>query len=190
MNPEAENIQNLHPDYYPEQIKGKSKAYIDVYILNEYGATHDGRAVHREFSKDTHVAEPLTPWPGVPLIIDADFGLTPALTFSQKMRGRYQTLKEIVLTDGSAVELAKAGEPRCSNRVPRFKVARGWGDPSGDIRSQADKNTPFRSCAPRSCRCARLNQRPRDPPRRDARGAHPHGRRASPPGRSTRAARC
>jgi hypothetical protein len=145
INPEAENIQNLHPDYYPEQIKGKSKAYIDVYIMNRYGATHDGRSVHPEFNRDTHVAkEPLTPWPGVPLLIDADFGLTPAATINQKMRGRYQTLREIVLTDGSAEELAIAVNRTLAEQFPGFAVARGWGDPSGDIRSQADKKTPFK----------------------------------------------
>jgi hypothetical protein len=156
MNPEAENIKNLHPDYYPEQIKGKSKAYIDVYIRNEYGATHDGRAVHPEFSRATHAStEPLTPWPGVPLIICADFGLTPALTINQSMRGRYQTLKEIVLTDGSAVELAAATNKVLATEYPEFKVIRGWGDPSGDIRGQADKNTPFRVM-----RAAQLPMRP------------------------------
>lgn len=156
LNPEAENLQNLHPAYYPEQIKGKTKAYIDVYIRNEYGATHDGRSVQPEFSKDVHVAKtPLEPWPGVPLIIDADFGLTPAATIKQAMRGRYQTLREIVLTDGSAVELAKAINKVLATEFPGFKVLRGWGDPSGDNRSQADKKTPFQIM-----RAAKLPMRP------------------------------
>jgi hypothetical protein len=144
VNPEAENIQNLHPDYYPEQIKGKAKSYIDVYILNRYGATHDGRAVHPEFNRDVHVSKvPLEPWPGIPFIVSCDFGLTPAAVLKQKLRGRYQTLAEIVLSDGSAVQLAAAIRRTMAERFPGFTIARGWGDPSGDIRGQADKKTPF-----------------------------------------------
>jgi hypothetical protein len=144
VNPDAENIENLHPDYYSEQIKGKAKAYIDVYILNRYGATHDGRAVHPQFSRDVHVSSvPLEPWPGVPLIVSCDFGLTPAAVFRQKLRGRYQTLAEVVLTDGGANDLAAAINRVRAERFPGFTIVRGWGDPSGDIRSQADKKTAF-----------------------------------------------
>jgi hypothetical protein len=124
LNPEAENLKNLDPLYYTDQIKGKNKAYIDVYILNKYGATHDGRAVHPEFSKDTHVSKtPLTPWPGVPFIVSCDFGLTPAALLRQKLRGRYQVLAEVVLADGGAVDLAKAVNRTMAERFPGFKIA-------------------------------------------------------------------
>jgi hypothetical protein len=125
-------------------IKGKSKTWIDIYIMNRYGATTDGRLVHPEFNKAMHVAaEPLTPWPGIPFIISCDFGLTPACLIRQKMRGRYQTLAEVVITDGGATKLAAAINRVMAERFPGFTIARGWGDPSGDNRSQADEKTPF-----------------------------------------------
>lgn len=144
VNPKAENLKNLDPLYYSRQIAGKTKAYVDVYILNRYGATHDGRPVHAAFSKDTHVSKtPLTPWPGVPLIVSCDFGLTPAALFRQKLRGRYQVLAEICLADGGAVDLAKAINRMMLDRFPGLKIGKAWGDPSGDNRVQTDKRTPF-----------------------------------------------
>jgi hypothetical protein len=112
--------------------------------MNRYGSTTDGRAVHPEFSKQLHVSPtPLEPWPSVPFILSCDFGLTPACLFRQKLRGRYQTLAEVVIADGGATKLASAVNRMMAERFPGFTIARGWGDPAGDQRSQADEKTPF-----------------------------------------------
>jgi hypothetical protein len=143
-NPEAENVNNLHPDYYPEQMQGKDQAYIRVYLGNRYGAINDGRPVQPNFSRNIHVAKcPLTPWPGVPFIVSCDFGLTPAAVLRQKLRGKYQTLAEVVISDGGATKLAAAVKRVMVERFPGFEIVRGWGDPAGDTRSQADEKTPF-----------------------------------------------
>lgn len=144
INPEAENAQNLDPAYYPGQIAGKTKAWIDVYILNRLGAVNDGRPVHADFNESVHV-EPglIEPTAGVPFILGLDFGLTPSAIFYQRIRTRWQAFDEIVLSDGGAVDLAAAINRKMSDKYPGFKISVAWGDPSGDNRAQTDKRTPF-----------------------------------------------
>ncbi len=143
INPLAENIQNLDPLYYPEQITGKPKSYIDVYILNKLGATHDGRPVQPDFNSQVHVSsEALQPIAHAPVVIGVDFGLTPAAIFMQRVRQQIVVFDEIVLTDGSAEELATAIKNRLADRYPTNKAII-WGDPAGDQRSGTDKRTPY-----------------------------------------------
>lgn len=144
INPEAENIQNLDPEYYPGQIEGKTKDYINVYILNRLGATHDGRPVHPDFNEQIHVAtDALEPVPYAPIVVGVDFGLTPAAIFFQRVRDQILVLDEIVLTDSDANDLAVAITRKKADRFPTNKLV-VWGDPAGDHRVGTDKNTPFR----------------------------------------------
>ncbi len=144
VNPHAENLSNLDPEYYPGMIAGKTKAWIDVYIMNRIGATHDGRPVHSNFRRDVHVAaEPIEPVPGVPIIASADFGLTPAAVLFQRVRDRYLVLREIVLTDASAKDLGKKLNAVMRDEFPAHKLLTLWGDPAGDQRAGTDKTTPF-----------------------------------------------
>lgn len=143
LNPEGENIQNMDPEYYPGQIAGKTKAWIDVYILNRLGAVFDGRPVQPDFNRDVHVAgEPLEPLDGVEIVIGVDFGLTPAAVFWQKARQQILGLDEIVLRDADARDLAAAIKRKMADRFPGFRY-RVVGDPAGDQRAGTDKNTPF-----------------------------------------------
>lgn len=144
LNPEAENVQNLDAAYYPGQIAGKTKAWIDVYILNRLGAVNDGRPVHPDFNEQVHV-EPgiIEPVPQVPFVLGLDFGLTPAAVFYQRIRTRWQAFDEIVLSDGDAAQLAAAINRRMADRYPGHKISVAWGDPSGDNRAQTDRRTPF-----------------------------------------------
>lgn len=144
VNPQAENIQNLDPLYYAGMIAGKMKAWIDVYILNRYGATHDGRAVQAAFRRDVHVApQPLDYVPNLGIWIGVDFGLTPAAIFAQQVRGKWQVLREVVLVDAGAVQLAAAINRTMASDFPGEKIRVCWGDPAGDQRAGTDKVTPF-----------------------------------------------
>lgn len=144
VNPDAENIQNLDPDYYTGQIEGKTKDYINVYVLNRLGATHDGRPVHPDFNDQIHVATgPVEVFAHMPIIVGVDFGTTPAAVFFQRVRETVHVLDEVVLTDGDAEQLAAAINRKKLERFPTNKLI-VWGDPSGDNRAQTDRNTPFR----------------------------------------------
>jgi hypothetical protein len=144
INPDAENIQNLDPRYYPGMIGGKKRSWINVYVLNRLGSIEDGRAVQEEFKREVHVsAEKLEPFENVPFTLGVDFGLTPAAVLEQNVRGRWFTYREIVLEGASAHDMSIAINRVMATEFPNHKIGVVWGDPSGDNRSQADKKTPF-----------------------------------------------
>ena len=43
--------------YYTNLIRGKSKSWIDVYVMNRLGAIQDGKPIYNMFVHDTHVAQ-------------------------------------------------------------------------------------------------------------------------------------
>ena len=86
INPQAENKMNLMSDYYTSIIRGKTKSWIDVYVMNRLGSIEDGKPVYKQFSADIHVAkEPIIP-AEVPYYVGIDFGLTPACVCTTSRR--------------------------------------------------------------------------------------------------------
>ena len=57
-NPDAENTDNLEGgyDYYYQQIPGKTREWIKVFIMGQYGTIHDGRPVYPEWSDGDHMS--------------------------------------------------------------------------------------------------------------------------------------
>lgn len=146
LNPKAENLHNLTPNYYPDIIKGKTKNWISVYVLNELGSLSDGKPVYADFDEASHVAkEPLIAAAGVPIVVGIDFGLTPSAVFCQNVRGRWLILSELVAQDMGAAKFADMLKRHIAQNFPgmamdRFQI---WGDPAGDYRAQTDETTPF-----------------------------------------------
>jgi len=103
INPEADNIENLSPDYYEDQVYGAEPDWVNVMILNNYGELRTGKPVYPEYIDTIHFDEKLLgPQKGIPLIIGMDLGLTPAASFSQLTpTGIFQTFDEIVTEDCS-----------------------------------------------------------------------------------------
>lgn len=144
-NPDAENIKNLRKDYYPSIIAGKRKSWIDVYVLNRYGNTGEGRSVYPMFRKETHVAkEPLKCVEGIEVIVGMDFGRTPAAAFGQKLPGgQWRIFHEIVAEGMGAGRFATLLKLELSQYVhPTCKI-RLYGDPSGEYGSDHDEQTYF-----------------------------------------------
>jgi hypothetical protein len=143
MNPVAENVGNLTPAYYPSIIKGKTRSWIQVYVLNELGSLNDGKPVYADFDYAMHVAkEPLVPAAGIPIIIGIDFGLTPSAVYMQLVRGRWLILRELVAQDMGAAKFADLLRRDMQQNFPGFTFQL-WGDPAGDYRAQTDETTPF-----------------------------------------------
>jgi hypothetical protein len=150
-NMNAENRQNLKADYYPNQVQGKSRDWIKVYILNQFGAVITGKAIYDEFRSETHVARNgLTANPEYPLLVGLDFGLTPAAVICQFISGRWFIVDELCMQG--------AGAKRFAERL-RFKLdqdysewaknrIRIWGDPSGSIQAQTDETTVYQIMRP------------------------------------------
>ena len=104
---QSENQNNLTPNYYRNIIRGKTKSWIDIYVLNKLGQVEDGKPVYEAFRQDVHVARgELAIAESLPIYIGIDFGLTPACVFAQKIRTRRIVLEEIVAEDRGIVKFA------------------------------------------------------------------------------------
>jgi hypothetical protein len=147
INPDAENLKNLTPNYYPNIIKGKGRDWIGVYVLNRLGSLNDGKPVYPDWDEEVHAArEPLLAIPGVPIIVGVDFGLTPAAVMGQSFRGRWLVLRELVANDMGVVRFAQLLRQDLAQWFPAHFAAERiqiWGDPAGDYRAQTDEATPF-----------------------------------------------
>lgn len=142
-NPEAENQRFQDPGYYPRIIKGKSKSWIDVNVLNRLGSLSDGKPVWPMYRAETHLARrAIEPVPGVKIIIGVDFGRQPAAVYCQEVRGRWLILAELIGRDMGATTFAPLLKRDMAQRFPGWKFEL-WGDPSGDYGGQTDERTPF-----------------------------------------------
>lgn len=148
LNPEAENRNNLTPEYYKKIIQGKTKDWIDVYVMNRLGSVSEGKPIYHTYNDQTHRAkDPIPVLPGRTIWVGLDFGFYPAAVFGQRTgRGQWNILKEVVPEDMSTPEFARVikaslGELLTDPRQP-FRI---YGDPSGDIRSSSreDKKSVF-----------------------------------------------
>jgi len=143
-NKKAENNSNMLKSYYPNLVRGKTKSWIDVYVMNRLGTIQEGKPVYGMFAPDMHIAkEPVPIADGVPLYIGIDFGLTPAAVFGQKVRGRWLIQSEIVAIDMGIVRFAELLRQEIATRFAHLDV-HIYGDPAGDFRAQTDEDTPFR----------------------------------------------
>ena len=142
-NKKAENKSNVLETYYENLIRGKTKSWIDVYVMNRLGTIQDGKPVYPQFASETHIATEEIPIAvGVPLYIGIDFGLTPAAVFGQKVRGRWLIQSEIVAIDMGIVRFAELLRQEIATRFSGLDV-NIFGDPAGDFRAQTDESTPF-----------------------------------------------
>jgi hypothetical protein len=143
-NLKAENTKNMLKSYYPNLIQGKTKSWIDVYVMNRLGMIQDGKPVYPMFAPDVHVAkEELPVAAGVPVYVGVDFGLTPAATIGQKVRGRWLIQSEIVAVDMGIVRFAEVLRNELASRFSACSEVYIYGDPAGDFRAQTDESTPF-----------------------------------------------
>lgn len=142
LSEEAENTKNLPTGYYQDLLVGKTKEWIKVYVMGQYGTSKAGKPVHGDFSVASHTTTGLVWNPRIPIVIAADFGLTPAMVLKQQdVHGRVLTFAEVV-TDGMGLERAinEKLKPLINRRFPeaRFFVT---GDPAGNTASQNDEKT-------------------------------------------------
>ena len=141
-NNKKENGKNLTKNYYESIIRGKTKSWIDVYVLNKLGQIEDGKPVYEMFRQDVHVANgDIASMQQTPIYVGIDFGLTPACVFGQKVRGRWLILDELVAEDMGILRFSDLIKSKMAEYLPRDFVI--FGDPAGDHRAQTDESTPF-----------------------------------------------
>lgn len=141
-NPDAENLQNLPPNYYVNQMAGQTEDKIRVNLANEYGFVREGRPVFPEYIDIVHTAD-LTYEPG-DIYVGADFGLTPAAVIAKRdARGRILILEEVVCEDIGAVTFGRQLRHVLATRYNNSRIHDLWGDPAGAHRAQTDEKTVF-----------------------------------------------
>ena len=95
-------------NYYDNLIRGKTKSWIDVYVMNRLGTIQDGKPIYPMFAAEVHIAKEEIPVAaGAPLYVGLDFGLTPAAVLGQKVQGRWLVQSEIVAFDMGIVRFAE-----------------------------------------------------------------------------------
>ena len=106
-NPDAENIRNHSAgyDYYLLQIPGKTRAWVKVYVLNEYGTAAQGQRVYPEYGEANVTARGVEP--GADIIWTHDFNFTPLSSVILQREGDViYAVDEIVLTSATAKQAA------------------------------------------------------------------------------------
>ncbi len=149
VNPDADNLKNLSPSYYPNIVPGKDKNYIDQYLRCRYGHSLDGVPVFgKVFSRERHVLPDDKPpvaikSPEYPIVIGLDFGRTPAAVLLQKnVRGQVRALAELT-SEGIGIEtfVREHLKPLLTTRFLgcTFVVAP---DPAGRAKDQVGELSP------------------------------------------------
>lgn len=133
LSPQAENISNLAPGYYELACVGKSDDHIKVQIHGEYGFLIEGKPVYPSYRDSAHCAvEPIKPWPTLPILIGADFGLTPAAVLGQRLPdGQWRVFAEMITDHCGPTRFAELLSAFVATHYPEFQVGGAWGDPAG-----------------------------------------------------------
>lgn len=143
VNPQAENLHNLKPDYYERQYKGKTKAWIDSRLMNRIALVVEGSPVWPMFRVEVHVAnEALRPVAGHEVVIGLDFGRQPAAIFMQAVNNRVLVQYELLGHNESAITFAPKVKRFLTEKFPNFRY-RIYGDPKGADKGQADDRTAY-----------------------------------------------
>lgn len=132
-NPDADNAENLSPDYYNKLAEGQKEGFVKVYCLGEYGSVEYGKRVYPEFNYDIHSVDHIEAIQGEPIHLGWDFGLTPAcVVFQFTERGQMRVLKEYTATDIGIRTFAKSIViPSLARDFPYCRVGESEADPSG-----------------------------------------------------------
>jgi hypothetical protein len=155
MAAEAENLENLNQPpnyaelslaerrehgraYYADQLPGKKKEWIDVYIHGRYGFVQEGYPVYaRVWNRDLHVQkEPVRFIPVAAHVVGIDCsGRHPAAClFQRNGRGHWRMLWELCITadEGMAArDFARLLKESLVNLGVTPQRVEFWGDPAG-----------------------------------------------------------
>lgn len=142
-NPEAENLENLEPDYYARRAGSKPADHVRVYYCSKYGFLKEGKPVIPEYVESTHADDTLLFSPLLPVYVGIDFGLTPAATIGQKDAvGRWLVLDELVSENMGAFRFGHWLKSFLAEHYSGATLII-TGDPAGSAQAQTDENTPF-----------------------------------------------
>ncbi|MBR0651357.1 hypothetical protein GXW78_16915 [Roseomonas terrae] len=137
LSPQAENVQNLGRNWYPQLAQNLPAFERKRRIENIPGLSRNKEAIYQEFNPDVHIAAgPLKPLQGRKIIVGADAGGTPGAGFWQLMPdGQWRLYAEIsthAKEHGSVTGPTRFGDAiaaLAAERFPNFQLV-GIADPS------------------------------------------------------------
>lgn len=142
-----ENTPYPEPHRYIELIGGRTTDEIERDLMGRVARVKRGAPATPQFRKERHVLPRDTmPMEGVRVILGADHGLTPAVTFSQIINGCWYTFSELCETNMGTDEFAPMVKAHLAANYPWALQPQGyvaWGDPQGGWRGSTDVRTPF-----------------------------------------------
>ena len=145
LSEEAENLDNLPPNYYENMALGKDQEWINVYVHGRYGFLVDGKPVYPEYNDSIHsTLEEIEPLKHI--VVGIDFGLSPAaVVIQQSVSGQIQVIDELCTFDMGAMNFGRL----LKQLLARYKDCKIeiFGDPAGEQRAQTDESTPFQILA-------------------------------------------
>lgn len=133
-NPLAENVDNLSGgyDYYLNQLPGKPKEWVKVYILNQYGSSDPGNLVYGDYSTLNHTDKVFNP-DLKHIIWTHDFNFTPmsSAILQRDEKDDIYIVDEIVLQSAVARQSAMEFCERYKDYTDCIVII--YGDASGHI---------------------------------------------------------
>lgn len=145
VNPLADNIQYLAPDYYTAAVAEDKKDDINTYLRCRYGRSLSGLPVYDDTFKEHHIAkDALKPahTSRYPIYIGADAGRTPAAIFVQNQpSGRTFVLDELCETNMGMQRFAIKISEIVQERFPGIPCVIAP-DPAMWIKGQGEDKAP------------------------------------------------
>lgn len=150
LNPDGENHAGIQDGYYENLIRGKTKSWINIYVMNRLGSIEDGKQIYDQCVPEVHLPDvDFEPLENYPVYLGQDYGLTPGTLFAQRIQGRWLVQYEICSKDMGAKRHGQLVKNLLAEHYPWVlqgdaKLLHGTGDPSGDIRVGTDEDTVFK----------------------------------------------
>ena len=139
INPAAENLPNLRPGYYQNQLINKKLDYIQSYLQNKYTYVQEGRPAVPGYIPEKMGGN----WPlleGVPIHIGIDAGggtLQPAAAIIQRHpRGPYIVQGEICATSMGMERFSDELVAFLRRDYPKHGISAGWMDPAAERKDE------------------------------------------------------
>jgi len=140
-NKNAENLNNLQPGYYADQIDGATEDFIRVELANQVGYLMSGRPIHPSYVDGQHSSPTELDYiDGLPLYLGLDQGRNPACVVLQILDGRVRVIGEYQDSGISAPDFADNLKEHLVLKygIDAVESAQGWCDPAGASRHEYD----------------------------------------------------
>lgn len=147
-NPRAENIDNLADGYnYYFNMLTRKDADIQAYVEGRFADLVTGKLVFPQFLPHMHVVEhsKLNLTGGFPLYLSFDFGRTPYCAVATTFEGGSMVVIDEIMGEDMSIEtlVNEHINPTLRQRYPKAWIEDAWGDPAGEVQTQAVDLSPY-----------------------------------------------